>query len=407
MRIIKSIPNVSVKTKKLTATLFKYVDYSIGVTNSGKGYYLKGCSEFIPLEYNPVRFYDLEERKFVYCTDGYLYLLTKKGLSKFSLEKYDSAPQVFTVKRKGKTALVVASGHTAILHGEQACVSKVLCLENYTCYKGRAFAVKNSRLYFGTFESGKVFDADYITDSYAIINSSYGQLVKTVIFGESLYLFAMYGILKISVGAGKTDVTVRHVLRFNSKIDGESIVSTADGVYFISDKRFYKFSGEKVLEVDCALVEREFTIRGGACIANSAYIIPIKIFDGQYFYLYDILKKEECFICADDLLILKDGTALDKRTGEIKRLALGFDKWSVVMKETDFGTDGIKTLNSLEIKTDVPVTLTVSGDGVKKIYTLSSSTKVYPNMRSEYFLVSVDGEKSVKGVKKIIYNFKV
>ncbi len=407
MRIIKSIPNVSVKTKKLSATLFEYADYSTGVTSSGKGYYLKGSSEFIPLEYNPVKFYDLEEKKFVYCADGYLYSLTKNGLSKFSLEKFDSPPQVFTVKRKGKTALVVASGNTAILHGEKACVSKVLCLENYTCYKGRAFAVKNSRLYFGSFESGKVFDADYITDSYVIINSSYGQLIRTVIFGESLYLFAEYGILKISVGTGKLDVTVRPVLRLNSKIDGESIVGTSDGVYFISDKQLYKFWGEKVLEVTCTIGEREFSLGGGACIANGAYIIPINVFGGQYFYLYDIIKKEECFICANDLLILKDGTAIDKGSGEIKMLAVGFEKWSVVMKETDFGVDGIKTLNSLEIKTDVPVTLTISGGGINKIYSLMASTKVYPNMRSEYFSVSVDGEKPVKGVKKVIYNFKV
>jgi hypothetical protein len=41
------------------------------------------------------------------------------------------------------------------------------------------------------------------------------------------------------------------------------------------------------------------------------------------------------------------------------------------------------------------------------VFIVPCTTKVYPNIKAEFFAVQIEGEKSAKAVKKITYNLRV
>ncbi len=409
MRFIKSAAEVSSNRKKTACSLLNNVDYCEGITESGKGVTFSGENVFIPSGYNPVEVYEVDGRKLIFCDDGYLYECGENGVSKISFERYGVAPQVFTAVKKGKTvtAIVNRENSTVTLLGGNVCVFSTLCSDGYVRYKGRAFAVKENKIYFNSRQGGTSPTADCVTDTYLIVNSSYGKLLKLTVVGGNLYVFAEYGVLKVTVGNSDTDVTLKHTLKFAFKSDGRSIAVAGDCVYLVGNGRLYLFFNEKISAVDCNLQERDFTIDGGSCVVNGVYALPMKIFGGRFLYVYDTALKEESFLNSEGIEIFASGVSFDKKTREFKKISNGFGEWKVFKKETDFNFDGDKVLYSVEVKSEVSVELEITAERIKKTYVIPRSGKVYPNLRSEYFTVAIKGRGDAKKVKKIIYTLRV
>ena len=116
----------------------------------------------------------------LYCEDGYLYSASERDFEKVTLQKYSVPPEVFSVIRKGEPSIVVSDGVTVTVLGEEVVIDKSSCLNGYVCFKGRAFSIKDNKIYFGTFSKSNVLDVDFITDNFLIINSRFGKLLKLI-----------------------------------------------------------------------------------------------------------------------------------------------------------------------------------------------------------------------------------
>lgn len=407
MRFVKEIVPISLKDKSAVQTE-RNADYSISLAVGENGCRSVGVADRgirLPDGINAVRYYRAGDDDYAFCADGYLYRITSDGIDKVTVNGYDEPPEVFTAESNGQKLIAVADNQNLTVIGKEILHTRILCADKYIRYRGRAFAVKGRKLYFGGCR-GKLSDADVTTDSFIICPEKFGCLTGVALLNGGLYVFAEHGVMKVKSGAGNFDVSVSEVCMFSPIVAEGTVCAISDKAYFTDGERLYVFSGFDIDVADSMLDGTDFTLNGAACVAEGRYLLPVRAFGEEYLYCLDTKDCSECFIPAKNLLVSRGGFAINTATGELSVIKAKTEKWRLVLSETNLGSRGKKTLHSVKIYADRDLTVVISGEGISKKYSVKSRMKtIYPNMYSEFFRITVCGEGSGLSGLKIAYEY--
>lgn len=409
MKYLKDSVSASVKDKTYVQTMENVkISYSLAVGE-------KTCKTLAVADrklalkegMTAVRYYRVSDRDFVYCADGYLYEINSEGTCKVTLEKYDTAPEIFIANGMGEKLVAVAHKHNLTVIGREIIHTRILCADGYTCYRGRAFAVKDRKLYFGSPVCGKLSEADVTINNFIICPEKFGKLIQLVVLDSGLYLFAEHGVLKVSSGADVLDVSLSEVCAFEFTLVEGTVLGISDKAYFTDGECLYVFVNSEVKVHKSMLDGLSFAVNGRACMVEKGYALPIYVFGEECLYYFNPHLKAECFIPVGGLFV-SNGFTLDPSTGAFGDIRADDGEWQLTLSETDFGTDEIKTLHCVNVCVDCDVTIFVKGDELTKSYAVKKgNSKFYPNMHSDKFSIAVRGFGRGLTALKLAYGFKI
>lgn len=291
--------------------------------------------------------YNIEGRKFVYLSNGYLMEEIGGAYKKALLTVFSSPPEMLTARYKGvKTILVYFEGYLYSL-GLYFDVLKVPEGNSHEEYKGGLYFISGNSVIFckDFFKAKNVKTFDFLKTE-----EDEGKPLKICKIGTSLFAFFELGIYKVESPFDSEKAKLIKVCNCN-KIS--AVFASENQAYFISDNTLKIFDGREVKSI--------------SKISDCVGIAPVQIEDFKCAFM--VKKDSENY-----LLIYESEGILPYfiRIENVKELSLkdfefgDYARWESL--QTNLGIKGKKFIRAIDVNTNDRCDIIINFDGVERKY---------------------------------------
>lgn len=349
----------------------------------------------IEKRFKAVKLYNVNGRLLIFVKEGNLYEILERGVKKLC-GGLKEPPLIAFVEYLGK------KGFIAITKDESKIITDATFDINVpygnTCefFYDSLFMGRGRKLFVAKKNEKGEFYSDSL--SFIMLEQKLGAIEKLVKVGNSLLIFRKRGISELSLIDTATEYKLSELETVPVFCDGQTVKKVGNEIYFIDKSQgFCCYKNGSVYKAECSLDFKNFTLLGEAVQADNYYILPINDENGEKkFFIYDTIKKTDCFLRADNLLMCDGGYAFNYNLNEYG--ALGKDVpflrrlKSVI---TDFDCEGLKTLYKVKIKSSENGILMVKGKYESRSFALKRGMNVFSTrVISDFFVFEVLSEKS-------------
>lgn len=240
-----------------------------------------------------------------------------------------------------------------------------------------------------------------------------GSLLKVLSFGGYVYVFANYGITRISAYGDQRDFSAEKVAVSSGKIYRDSIVVCGDRVVYLAEDGFYSFNGtscSKIARKAESYINATANTNAKRCYCNGIYYCTVKIkvenTEQDVLFCYKIADSSFWFmknLCISDFTVM-DGedkfcllflTKNQKYIGEQSKKAQLFSVpltkcWQ--SGKSDLGLNKEKTITKISLFTATNVRITVKseyGERTLNFYAGKSRQSAAVGLKGNVFTVKV------------------
>ena len=246
------------------------------------------------------------------------------------------------------------------------------------------------------------------------IREGVGSLLKAVSFKDYVYVFANYGIVRVSAYGDQTEFSVDGIAASSGKICADSIAVCGDRVIYLAEDGFYSFSGSSpqriMRKIDGKIAGVDNSAAKG-CYFNGNYYCKLKMQSDcgvrDVLIKYDIHRGAFAvsseldindFVVADgekacELLFLINGKAQPAMLSDrAENFSVPLDKhW--LSGKTDLGTTETKRVTRLSLRTLTEIYVTVKSERGSRILHFFGSNERQSRavgLKGDLFTVSID-----------------
>ena len=191
-----------------------------------------------------------EEYLMVYCTDGFIYKAgeTDSTFTKVDDLKFTAAPYAVEYNYKSDDVMIFSAGSALkIYDGENVTDAEdVPSITSMCVHSERLFATESgtkTSLWFSDDFDPLNWKVSLDEAGFIDIREGAGSLLKVLSFGGYVYVFANYGIVRVSASGDQTEFSVDGIAASSGRIYGESIAISGDRIIYLAEDGFYSFSG--------------------------------------------------------------------------------------------------------------------------------------------------------------------
>ncbi len=264
-----------------------------------------------------------------------------------------------------------------------------------------------------------------------------GRLLKLVNFEDSLFVFREFGITKVSPYSINTDFSISHLFESQSFIFPNTISVCGNKVLFFSEEGLFSFDGNNVDKIDLDFVKKidlSLSSSMSAKAFNGKYFLACRVnFDdedeigcesGAYvnnaMLIFDIDKKQIEIVRGVDILMFATVNSAShsklcmcfrgSNKNKIGQLSLTGKNFDVNLTQcwksafSDFGFDGLKRIDTLQIFVKESCQIVVSCDDMEKTFEISASNslqKIPINITGERFSLQIKSNQNLQKISNV------
>ena len=342
-----------------------------------------------------------DEFLMIYGSDHYVYkaAMTDDAFSKMPALNFESAPTAVPYNYDGKDVMIfscaknyrVYNGSTVTLVGDVPQITSA-CI-----HAERLFATEGgskTSLWFSDDFNPLNWKVSLDDAGFIDIREGIGSLVKVLSFGGYVYVFGLYGIVRVTAYGDQTEFSVDGIAASSGKIFDGSIAVCGDRIIYLAEDGFYSFSGGTPTRIMSKLDEKLAGIDnsdakgvyfGGAyyckmTMTTDCGVLPVLLkYDvhRRTFVVMRGLNVKDFAVRGgetdSELLLLVKGKnypATLSGKGECFSVPLQ-KKW--VSGKSDFGTTETKRVTRLALRTITDVDVTVESERGSRLLHFSGS----------------------------------
>lgn len=389
--------------KDFSEYTFRNVNAVVGKTVKGVGF---GFENACTLPCRPRKIYRAGEKTVCYCADGKLYSSDGK-FNLLSNVSFSRPPEVFSLLFGGKSAIAAALDGYGVIVGDSVAFVNFPKGEDYTVLNGVLCCKDGDKVRFG----GAYDYAGYtvcVKESGFVGVVDIGDIVSLRSDGEKLIVFAEKGVCCIRTGGERTDYRVEYISAAVDGIDGKTVSTAGGKQYFIMKGVLYSFDGN-LKKIDTPLDKSAYSAVGDGFTVGSRYCVPVTDGDGAFVFAYDTVTGDCFFTSAENKLFANGGFFADTYTravGVIAEKSPYECEWQSAV--TDFGTDEIKTLYKISLKSEGRLSVVVAGEfGTRTVNADGGYKSVRLNLRGREFSFKISGKGSPFAVEHLKIYYRI
>lgn len=407
MRVLGITPAVkeerTLSFKDLSVYCKRAVNLSPNATQTEKPFCHKRLTT---ISRKPVKLYDTDYGKVVYCADKKLYSLVDGKLMELCTLTFESLPEVFSIRTNGKTSLCAVENSSGVIVGDVLSFVNFPKGRGYTIKDGVLFCYKGDKIVFGDRYEYSGYNVSVSEKGFIGVENT-GDILRLFSDGKKIIAVCERGIANLYPDGFYNDYRLEYsTVRLDLK-NGDDVKLISDTLYFFKDGGLYSVKNDTIKRLNTVLDNAEYNGAGNAFTMGDSYFLPVLDGENKYIFVYDTVTDSSYFISADadcysdgGYYAVTDGYAV----GKLELASADSYEWQSV--NTDFGSDAEKTLYKISIKTLSPLTLTVKGDyGTRLIKVDGGYKSVRLNLKSREFSFKLNGDVKPFGVEymKIYY----
>lgn len=410
MRIRKDkelrVPSSKVRKISLLGEDEGYTDSTLNYIPEGKGYKCAPLpvmtTYYGTLPGNPIALhYSQANGAFFFVTQDGVYL-TDKSKNKTHQKIYsDSSPLPFFVDM-----YINGFSCTVMFCGTQRVVYNGTQVETFTDTRQFRAGVMHCGRFFGADYSDGVklwWAATHAADwtegiggcGYIFLPPEGGAIVRLFSYGDRLVVLRERGITVVRAYGEPQHYSVESCASYlvTEGIIGETCAFAGGKILFCTPYALYAFDGNSTERL-CELGEGKYYLPQSAVGMGDIYCLKCA-YDGIGCIMgYDCVtgKVWKCYtlctlmcVCSDAIYIFSQSSVY-----YFDRSQCALAKWH--SKETDFGTDGVKLLKSINITGKNSIFIIVKCDGVQRTYEGTGRHKIMMHGRKFTFTVTANGD---------------
>lgn len=429
---ISSAKKASITVKDFSAGLNGYKDEELlsldecsdgynfetsgGVLKDGQGVKradFNGNCPKIGDELNPLRLYyykryddvfdAYEENLLIYAEDGYIYKAktTDATFCKVDSLYFSSPPYAVSYNYLSRDVMIFSDGDKIVVYDGQTATSTtdVPSVTSMCVHSERLFATEGgsaTSLWFSDDFDPLNWKVSLDEAGFVDIREGCGGLLKAVSFGGYVYVFASYGIVRVTAYGDQTEFCVDGIAASSGKIFGGSITVCGDRIIYLAADGFYSFAGGTPVRIMRGLDGKLLGIdNDGAkgCYYNGCFYckMRVKTYSGERGVLlkYDVHRNSFCFscdLCIQDMTVM-DGEEENKLlfivngkkypamlSDKAERFSVALEKkWT--SGKSDLGKTSTKSVVRLSLITAKDVSVTVKSECGSRLLRFFGSEK--------------------------------
>ncbi len=354
----------------------------------------------LPTEENYLQGYFVGGRYFVYCDDGYVYEGTKNGVQ--PVMRVNGTPCAVSFNALGKEKILFADdSKTATLIDEDGITTVSFePTEFLDTYGGRIFSIYQNTVSFTKLYDFSDENFDLSQEGVLYLPKSEGGVIGVFKVDGELYLFTKTSLYVLSGSGDSIDFKLNKVETEKFSVDERAICKCDDGFAFICEKRLAKLKDGKVTHFNTLLDMNEYSISGKMTACGNLCLIPVEIDAEKYLFTYDLRTERQSLIYIYDQSVFEDGgVVFSKIFNTVANLSdQGFPlnssrTWE--SKSLDLESEKNKAIREIFIYTELPASLTITGDFGSVKYTLVTGRNVIKcNLPSRFYKVKITASTS-------------
>lgn len=263
-----------------------------------------------------------EENLLVYAEDGYIYRAktTDADFSKVESLRFSSPPYAVPYNYLSSDVMIFSDGDKIVVYDGQTATSAtdVPSVTSMCIHSERLFATEGgaaTSLWFSDDFDPLNWKVSLDEAGFVDIREGCGGLLKAISFGGYVYVFATYGIVRVTAYGDQTEFCVDGIAASSGKIFGGSITVCGDRIIYLAADGFYSFAGGTPTRIMRGLDGKLSGVNNdGAkgCYYNGCFYCKMraKTHSGERDVLlkYDVHKNSFCLSCD---LGIQDMTVMD------------------------------------------------------------------------------------------------
>lgn len=396
---------------------------STGVVASKKGVYLS--PDFIPVnhgflnlsENRPIRFYQVDKTLFAYTLTGRVHRITLSQAETISAHTYAKAPNIQKILHKGNQRFLIwgedQNGYPTAEIVEEGSISLPQKIFPISAVVDNVFwSTDGKSLFFSPLDGINSFDKASI-DNQLFIDDENGKILNLSSIESHLYIVCEHAILKVTLSAYPLDYKVERIDSEVLNVVANTVVSSGNNLFFISNGKFYFYNG-KTFKIHDFLQEGEsLNELDNAGESKGHYFVPAIRDEKKVTLAIEVSSGTRYTLKGYDALSNRGGLAFDSVAQTVVLFTLDYGKiaqsgyaYLLKTKSLDFGMQNKKRLLQISLSAKGRTAIEVEGDFGKRSF-LAEGKMIGCNLVSRTFSLSLKGEVGCLPVEKIKITYSI
>ena len=373
-----------------------YTDFAVNTYAEEKLYSAKMGEELLCASENGFsKIYSCQNKILLYGKDGKIYQFKNGKFVEFSMQKFHSAPEIFSVTLSGVPSVAIAENGHGVIVGDSHAYVTLPKGNGYLYYNGVLFCADGDKIRFGGDFDYSGYTVNLKTAGFIGVYGK-GKILKLIPAQDKIIVFCQHGIAYLYPEGDRFEYRLETTTFEFSGVDEKSIVSFNGCTYFLRNGKLCVFSSTGINEL--SLPSRPLN-----CISNAVNYYGLCMFNyGDGVFVFDTVKKNSFYLPAKALSIATGGYFLTEN-GEIKVFSLvknAYDgSWESL--PLDLGTYEEKTVYRIVFSCSAPVTLRIKSErGEREIRSDGGLKSARISLLGKTFSLTVNGDSAeVSGIK--------
>lgn len=273
---------------------------------------------------------------------------------------------------RGKIFVSLLNKGTYKLEQKNAYIITEDSYDDMTTCGERLFALRSNKLYFGQVAEEMISDGSDYVELPTACNALVGVFGKLYALGDVCY--------KLVPSADDTSFVIKEIARGIGEVYSKSIVVIGNCVIYVSANGIYSLTNDKVTRIFRKLTNSLNFVNCSAIIYRGQYLLSLPNTINCPTFLLDIDEERIAAVYGRNIVqaVVYNGALSAVYSGGLFKGEKGEynDEMRYKASNVNFGTDGVKHLRSIMVKTNNPLDLYLASDEETRLWRIQGKNRV-------------------------------